>query len=371
MKKQYLIAVSILALIIVWMIIPRGERESVDTYANTSEPAPVNVVAEDDQISDATGFTVRAKRISPAMFTQTVDVRGRTRADRLVSIRAETAGRVVGTPVPRGGRVEAGDLLCELAIDNREVDLQEAVSREEQARLEYEGAIDLQNRNLASRGDVAQVKASFDAATAAVSRAELALERTKIRAPFSGIMEDRMVEVGDYMNIGGECATLLDDDPMLLIAEVPEENVGNISLGSPVRGSLTTGTVVDATLTYVARAADPVTRSYRIEAEITTQTPVRQGISADVSIDADQIEAYLVPPSSLSLDDEGQVGVKTLNSDNVVSFNNVTIVGESTDMTNPGFWVTGLNNEAVVITLGQELVVAGQQVNVNFDWATL
>lgn len=371
MKKQYLIAVSILALIIVWMIIPRGERESVDTYANTSEPAPVNVVAEGDQISDATGFTVRARRISPAMFTQTVDVRGRTRADRLVSIRAETAGRVVGTPVPRGGRVEAGDLLCELAVDNREVDLQEAVSREEQARLEYEGAIDLQNRNLASRGDVAQVKASFDAATASVSRAELALERTKIRAPFGGIMEDRMVEVGDYMNIGGECATLLDDDPMLLIAEVPEENVGNISPGSKVRGSLTTGTIVDATLTYVARAADPVTRSYRIEAEITSQTTVRQGISADVSIDANQIQAYLVPPSSLSLDDEGLVGVKILNSDNVVSFNNVTIVGESTDMTNPGFWVTGLNNEAVVITLGQELVVAGQQVNVNFDWATL
>lgn len=371
MKKQYLIAVSILALIIVWMVIPRGERESVDTYANTSEPATVNVIAENEQITDATGFTVRAKRISPAMFTQTVNVRGRTRADRLVSIRSETAGRVVGTPVPRGGRVEAGALLCELAEDNRAVDLQEAVSRQEQARLEYQGALDLQSRNLASQGDVAQVKANFDSATAAVSRAELALERTRIRAPFSGIMENRMVEVGDYMNVGGECATLLDDSPMLLIAEVPEENVGNISLGSPVRASLTTGTYVDATLTYVARAADPVTRSYRIEAEISTQTTVRQGISADISINANQIEAYLVPPSSLSLDDEGQVGVKTLNRDNVVSFVNVTIVGESTDMTNPGFWVTGLNDEAVVITLGQELVVAGQQVNVNFDWTTL
>lgn len=371
MKKQYLIAVSILALIIVWMIIPRGERESVDTYANTSEPATVNVIEEGDQISDSTGFTVRAKRIAPAMFTQTVDVRGRTRADRLVSIRSETAGRVVGTPVPRGGRVEAGDLLCELAVDNREVDLQEATSRQEQARLEYEGALDLQDRNLASRGDVAQVKASYDSATAAVSRAELALARTQIRAPYSGIMENRMVEVGDYMNVGGECATLLDDDPMLLIAEVPEEDVGNISLGSPVKARLTTGTLVDATLIYVARAADPVTRSYLMEAEITSDIPVRQGISADVSINANQLEAYLVPPSSLSLDDEGLVGVKTLSSDNVVSFNTVTIVGESTDMTNPGFWVTGLNEEAVVITLGQELVVAGQQVNVNFDWATL
>tara|TARA_A100000171_G_scaffold53123_1_gene77231 strand:- start:3388 stop:4503 length:1116 start_codon:yes stop_codon:yes gene_type:complete len=370
-KKQYLIAVSILALIIVWMIIPRGERESVDTYANTSEPASVNVIAEGEQMADVTGFTVRAKRITPALYTQTVDVRGRTRADRLVSIRAETAGRVVGTPVPRGGRVEAGDLLCELAVDNREVDLQEAVSRQEQARLEYEGAVDLQNRNLASRGDLAQVKASFDAATAAVSRAELALERTRIRAPFSGIMENRMVEVGDYMNVGGECATLLDDDPMILIAEVPEEDVGNISLGSAVQANLTTGTVVDASLTYVARASDPVTRSYRIEAEITSDTEVRQGISADISINANQIEAYLVPPSSLSLDDEGLVGVKTLSEEDVVSFNRVTIVGESTDMTNPGFWVTGLNNEAVVITLGQELVVAGQQVNVNFDWATL
>jgi membrane fusion protein, multidrug efflux system len=370
-KKQYLVAIGIAVLILVWMFAPRGERSIEDRYA--AEPANREVlIGADTGTGNTADFTVRAARLNADIFTEMVRVRGRTQAFRHVNIRSETAGRITATPVARGARVNAGDILCEIAIDNREADLQEALSRREQARFEYEGAVDLQRRSLTSQVSVAQLKASYDAAVAAVGRAELALQRTRITAPFSGIMESRAVEVGDYIDMGGQCASLFDDQPMLLIGQVPEQDVGKLSIGSAVFGQMVTGDMVQGRLTYIARAADNVSRSYRIEVELEPSgKSIRQGVSTEILINASEIRAQLLPPSAMTLDDEGLIGVKTLNQSNEVEFRHVTIVGESTRIDRPGFWVTGLPESVVLITHGQELVFPGQSVRTNFDWSQL
>lgn len=377
MKKQYFVALGLTIIVTLWMFVPRGERTSDDRYAAAENgTAEVTVFAEDaspDAVAAAgADFAVRATRLSVQNFTQTVSVRGRTQANRLVNVRAETSGRVIGTPAARGTYVNEGDILCELAPDNREAELQEAISRREQARLEYEGALDLQRRDLQSAVSVAQLKATYDSAIAAVGRAELALARTRIRAPFSGIVESRTIEVGDYLDMGGQCATLMDDQPMLLVGLVPEEDVGSLKEGSRVRARTLTGDHVQGTLRYIARAADNVARSFRIEVELDPiDRAVRQGLSTDIEIRAQDIQAHLVPPSSITLDDDGMIGVKLLNRDNVVEFHRVNIVGESTEIERPGFWVTGLPDDIVLITLGQEIVFDGQHVRANFDWSPL
>lgn len=365
MKKQYLVAIGLFVFLVIWMLIPREHGPAPDPYAAELMDSTVMAVPANAGPDAATGnFIVRVARSNAATYTESVAVRGVTQAFRLVNVRAEASGRVIATPVARGARVNRGDVLCELAVDNREIDLQEARSRQEQARLEYEGSQSLRARDLVSEIQVAQLKAAYDSAIAAVGRAELALERTKVRAPFSGIMESRNVEVGDYMDMGGQCASLLDDQPMLLVAQVPEQDVAKIELGSPVVGKLVTGEEITGRLTYIARAADPVSRSYRIEAQLDpADEPIRQGISTDIRIAATDIKAHLIPPSAITLDDRGTVGVKTVNSSNVVEFYPVTVVGESTALSSPGFWVTGLPDSVVLITLGQELVFNGQTVN--------
>lgn len=374
MKKQYLVAIGLVILIAAWMLVPRGDGDREERYASADTDRTVAAIADDGSsaASSAADFTVRAKRSRVDTYTQTVSVRGRTQAFRLVDVRAETAGRVVGTPAARGARVEAGDVLCEIAIDTRETDLQEALSRQEQARLEFQGGEDLFQRELISRSALAQLRTTYDAAIAAVRRAELALERTQIRAPFTGIVETRAVEVGDYMDMGGQCASLFDDNPMLLVGQVPEQEVSKLDIGTRVTGIMVTGERINGELTYLARASDPVSRSYRIEARLDPpQKPIRQGISTEILLDAAQIRAHLVPPSSVTLDDGGLLGVKTLNGDNEVEFHRVQIVGESTRIDESGFWVTGLPDEVTLITVGQELVFEGQIVNANFDWSQL
>lgn len=364
-KKQQIVAVLLLLALCAWLFIPRpAESVDEDELAREAAVTPIVALAEDAPAGDATDVAfVRANRILPQVYTSTVRVRGRTEAYRLVEVRAEQAGRIVSNPIPRGARVSEGDVLCEIAVDTRQTDLEEAVARREQAEFEYEAALDLQRRDLQSDVAVAQYRAALESARAAVARAELALEKIRIVAPFDGIVETRTVEIGDLLNVGTVCASVLDDNPMLLVGLVPEQDVGRIEIGAEVSAELVSGETITGRVIYLARSADPSARSYRIEVEVDPgQLAIRSGITTEMQVGASRISAHLIPPSALTLDDAGLLGVKTIDRRNIVEFRNVEIVGDNTSLLNPGVWVTGLDGEVNLITVGQEIVFPGQTV---------
>ena len=369
MKNQHVVSAGILIAVVLWMVIPQSAEESDESNASTAS----TIVAVPEGVSpgeNPSDYIVRAARIDQQTYGKKVRVRGRTQAFRHVEVRAEQSGRIVSEPVMRGARVSEGDLLCEIAVDDRASNLLEAQSRQEQAEFEYSASLDLQDRGLQSDVIVAQLKAALQSSKAGVARAELALQRTKIVAPFDGVVETRIVELGDLLNAGTVCASVLDDSPMLLVGLVPEQDIGSLSVGARVASELLTGQRIAGTVNYLARAADNVSRSYRIEVEVDSSFEnIRQGITAEILVDSADIQAHLIPSSSLTLDDSGLIGVKTIGATNMVEFNNVEIVGDNTSAMNPGVWVTGLSGTVNLITLGQEIVFPGQQVESNLDWS--
>jgi multidrug efflux system membrane fusion protein len=367
-KKQHVVALGILAFITVWMWIPRSGTSTAEVRAEPERE--IQAVAEGQPVSeDPNVISVRAERIGPEPYTEQLLVRGRTQAFRHVQVRAEQAGRIVSNPVARGARVQAGDVLCEIATDDRAANLNEAVAQRERAQFEYDAAVDLQARNLQSDVAVAQLKAALESSQAAVARAQLAVDRTQIVAPFDGVIEMRTVEVGDLLNAGTACASVLDDSPMLLVGLVPEQEVTRIQVGAAVDGVLLNGQRVTGTVTFLSAAADPVSRSYRIEVEVDpSDQTIREGITTEILVDADEVMAHRIPSSALTLDDNGDIGVKLIEAGDKVAFRKVNIVGDDTNQLNPGIWVTGLQGAVTLVTVGQEIVFSGQTVAANFEW---
>lgn len=368
MKKQQIVALAILAVVTLWMFIPRSGTSTAEVPE--VQERTVEAIAIDQAPSENPEVvSVRAERITPEAYVEKLMVRGRTQAFRHVQVRAEQAGRIVNEPVPRGTRVQAGDLLCEIAVDDREVNLQEATARREQSQFEYDAALDLQARDLQSDVVVAQLKAALESAKAAVTRAEIALRNTRIVSPFDGVVETRAMEMGDLLNIGDVCASVLDDSPMLLVGLVPEQEIGRIEVGAQVTGNLLDGKTVTGTVSYLATAADTASRSYRIEVEVNPdQQSIREGITTEILVDAAELMAHRIPSSALTLDDNGGIGVKLIDNQGRVEFSNVAIVGDDTNQLNPGIWVTGLSGPVTLVTVGQEIVFPGQIVSANFDW---
>ena len=362
MKKQQTVATVILFLVVVWMVVPRGDTETIDNFEEIRTVSAVEAGQPTTDILDS--LLVQTLPVAEKTHMKQTRVRGVTKASRHVQVRAETAGRLSQEPIPRGARVEAGEVLCELAIDDRAANLTEAESRSEQAEFEYLAALDLQERGLQSDVVVAQLKAAKESAAAAVVRAKLALARTKIRAPFAGIVETRNVEVGDLLNGGSICASVLDDSPMLLVGMIPEQNISSLVVGASVNAKLVDEKLLTGKVSYLARASDATSRSYRIEVVIDEGfTGLREGITAEIMVDTESVSAHLIPSSSLTLNDSGELEVKTIDSNDQVKSRSVAIIGDENTQLGNRIWVTGLTGSINLITVGQEIVFDGQRVN--------
>ena len=231
---------------------------------------------------------------------------GFTEADKFVQIRAEVSGRVISRPAKQGDFVKEGDLLCQLYIAGREA-------------------------------------------------------YPKIVAPFSGYLESLKVDEGDFLNTGAVCASLIDPDPMLLVADIAEKDIAQIQLGSEATAKLISGRMVNGLVSFIASSADKNTRTFRVEISVdNNDRTIRDGVSAEIYIKGKEEAAHIISPSILSLSDEGKLGIRTVNIENKVEFKEIKILED----TNKGMWVSGLGEEARIITLGQEYVFQGQTVNV-------
>ncbi len=285
--------------------------------------------------------------------------KGRTAADKIVSVKAGTSGNVVSTPAREGSFVKAGTLLCGLDIEARAARVKEAEAYVESAKVEFEAARDLAAKGLAPANREAATKASLDAAEAALNTAKVELSKTQIRAPFDGIFETRIAEAGDFLAPGQPCGVLVDMDPVIVTVEVSETDAGRIAPGMEATARLADGRILPAKVRYVSRTASGATRTFIVEAELQTgDAIVPAGISSELIVPLGDVPATLISAGLLTLSDSGQLGIRYVTHQSTVEFVEVQVIDQSP----AGTWVTGLPASANVITLGQDYLSDGVKV---------
>lgn len=303
--------------------------------------------------------SVRFVEIEAQPMVSDLTVRGRTLADRSVSIRAEQNGRIAEVLVERGESVAADQVLVRIAVNDRQARVDFARALVRQREIQYNAAAQLNQRGYSADTDLAEADALLTEARAQLSLAEIDVARLEIRAPFAGIVDDRMVEVGDYIDIGDAVATLVDLDPIRIAAQVSERHVGEITLGAPARARLLDGEWQTGAVTYVGATADGATRTFAVEVEVANaDNRIIEGLTAELHVPLAEVRAHLQSPSVLTLADDGTLGVKALGPDNRVQFLPVEILGDDPQ----GVWLGGLPDRVLLITVGQEFVIPGQLV---------
>ena len=360
MRKTYLTAIAIGLAFIGWMLSGQfGTPERSDPLTLAELNLQREAAAEDRALT-----RVRARVIQAQSRTSSVIIRGRTENKRTVSVKAEISGRIVERPIEKGGRVEAGELLCRISTEDREARVAEAKAAVIQAKMEYQGRRQLGDRGLISGTVLATSKSKLASADAQLTRRELELAHTQVRAPFAGLIEDTLVETGDFVQPGTACATIIDLDPMLLVGRIAEREVHRLALDAQATGTLIDGREVTGVVSFIGQQSDAATRTYAVEVEVPNPDfQLRSGITTEVRIPVATVLAHRVSPSLLALDDEGRIGIRTIDGDNQVVFNLIEILDDDEG----SVWVAGLPGVATLITVGQELVVPGEQVEVSFE----
>ncbi|UOM34846.1 efflux RND transporter periplasmic adaptor subunit [Acuticoccus sp. I52.16.1] len=353
MNAKYILAGLMTAGIAAWMA-----SGSVIVAGSAQEATPRPPAERAD--ANAAAFRVRTRKISAEDRGRTLTMRGRTRADALVNVAAETTARIAERPVERGWEVAAGDVLCELDKGVRAAQLARANAEMEKAQLEFDAATKLRGRGFESQTRVATTKAALDAAQASVAEAKEELARTTILAPISGVVQEPLGEIGATLGVGGICATILDADPIIVTGQVSERDIAAIDFGASAPVDLVTGESVTGTINYVSATADADTRTFTVELSVPNPDhALRDGVTAEAHIPLATVRAHRLSPGVLTLDDRGRIGVRTVDEENRVAFMPVKIAMQDT----AGFWVTGLPDTVTIITVGQEYVIEGQTVD--------
>jgi multidrug efflux system membrane fusion protein len=235
----------------------------------------------------------------------------------------------------------------------------EAMALLRQRTVEYKAAKSLAAKGYRADTKLAEAQAQLDAARAQVSLMETDLARTRIGAPFDGILEKRFVELGDYLQVGDDLATVVDLDPILVVGAVSEREVGSIKVGLEATAKLIDGRSLTGAIRFIGAVADSATRTFRVEIVIPNPDRlVRDGITSQVRLFTAEINAHFLSPSLLTLNEKGRLGVKAVGADETVIFYPVRILADRTD----GIWVGGLPERLTLITVGQEFVRTGQRI---------
>ena len=338
------IFITVVILFAIGTLLQGGSQQS--SSANAGEPALFEVVTT----------TVDAVE-RPARLI----LRGRTEAFREVVARSETGGRVVATPAVEGAAVAEGDILCRLDVDARGAALAQAEAEYRTRELDYNAAVELLNRGHRSANAVAGVEALRDAAQARLEAARQELANINIRAPFDGYFDNRAGEIGDYLAPGGACGTVVQMDPILITAQIAERDIAGLVAGMPGTARLITGEAVTGTVRFVERRADPATRTFRLELEAANPDGrMRSGVTAEITIPLASEPAHRIPTSVLALNARGELGVRIVETGNIVRFLPVELLSDDGEEV----WVAGLPDPVTVITVGQDFVDDGVRVRI-------
>jgi membrane fusion protein, multidrug efflux system len=302
--------------------------------------------------------SVRVAVLTSSSRDATITVRGKTQAQHEVDVRAEVEGVVQAIRFDKGQRVRKGDTLCEIKNNDRGARVQQASALAQQMEKELQVAQDLYKQGFRSKTQLAQAEANYAQAQAGLTTMNIALDNTRIKAPFDGFVDDRYVNVGDYMRAGDKCEMVIAPEPFLAVGSVSEQEVGQIRIGDTAAASLVTGETVAGKVTFLADRADPTTRTFRVEVTLpNADAKLRDGVSADIHIPVRQVKAQHISPGIMVLNDQGVPGVRVV-VDHRVRFIPVTVLSDGPD----GAWVAGLPDHVAVITVGQEFVSDGQKV---------
>jgi RND family efflux transporter MFP subunit len=299
-------------------------------------------------------LAVETSTVESRSIDRYLRVTGSLKADAQAEVSAETAGRVIETPVERGTRVAQGALLVRISPSETAAQLQEAEANAAQieARLgltpgqtfdrtrvpdvmNAKASLDLAEaefnrmRSLveqkvisqsefdqrrtqleaarqnyqAAQNNADQAFRSLEAARARVALARKAVADTAVRAPLTGLVGERVVSVGDYVTRGAKVASVVRIDPLRVELTVPEQHVSLIKVGQHVRLTVDAypGEEFAATVKFVSPALRSDQRALTVEAVApNADGRLKPGFFATALVrQPDAAPALLVPASAV------------------------------------------------------------------------
>jgi membrane fusion protein, multidrug efflux system len=226
---------------------------------------------------------------------------GSTAAVQGVTVSTDEPGIVQKINFESGQTVKQGDLLVQLEVSQEQAQLRSA-----EAQMRLSGANLLRQQNLlksrvSSQADYDSVQAQYDQAVARVEEVKALINKKTIRAPFSGVLGIRAVNLGQYLQSGAQVAPLQSLDPIYVNFWLPQQNLGQIAAGQAVRVEADglPNVTFDGKINAVDAVVDEATRNVRVQATLSNPNGLlRPGMFVNSQVPLASKASHIVLPAT-------------------------------------------------------------------------
>ena len=240
--------------------------------------------------------TVTAQAATEETWENVLTANGSVAPVQGVMVGAEVPGKVVSINFESGANVAVGDLLVQLDVSTESAQLRAAESVADLAKINLGRARELREKGTNASSDLDAAEAQAKQAAAAADNLRAVIAKKSIRAPFTGRLGIRLVQLGQILRDGESIVTLQTVDPIYTNFALPQQFLSSLKVGENVR--LTTdaspGETFPGKITAIAPEIDAVTRNVRIQATFANPAAkLRSGMFGSVAV--------LLPPTGSSL----------------------------------------------------------------------
>ncbi|MBK5273974.1 MAG: efflux RND transporter periplasmic adaptor subunit [Desulfuromonadales bacterium] len=221
-----------------------------------------------------------------------------------VSVSAEAAGKVMKIAFEPGTAVRKGDLLIQQDISTEEAQLPGALSQVALSRANQKRADQLYTEGIISQADHDQAISNSAQSQSQVDTIRSSIARKTIRAPFSGRVGLRQVNLGQMLREGDLIVTLQALDPIFVDFSIPQQQLSQVRVGQPVRltGDVLGSEAMTGKITAITPLVDADTRNVRIQATVANKGErLRPGMFVNASVGLPQKQNVLAIPATAVL----------------------------------------------------------------------
>ena len=305
-------------------------------------------------------FSVQVESSQAQPIELSVSALGSVTSEVEATVRSRTEGIVQALNVQAGDEVVQGQVIVQLATEDRQLKLDRASLEARRLDREFRRSQQLFEQQLITKSALDSVESALKAAEAAVADAQKSLDFLRVRAPFDGVVESVMVEVGSVVGAQSSLLSLVDPSQLTITVELAQTDIAQVVKGQRASVARAGALPQAATVQRIAPLSSGVSRMFEVDLLPASTAGLRAGMSVSAEIQVEKVQAHFVSPAWLFLDDNGRVGVKTVSTEGVVQFFPVELVRADAQ----GFYVSGLPESVDIISVGAGFVSAGSTVEV-------
>jgi len=248
--------------------------------------------------------TVTTAEVQPDRWQPTLIAIGSVTAVQGVMISAEMSGIVKTVAFESGATVKAGDLLVELDTAIEQAQLRSAAASADLAHANLDRARDLRAKNMVSAADFDAAEAQNKQAIAQIDNIRATIAKKTIRAPFTGRLGIRKINLGQFLDNGAAIVTLQSLDPVYADFTLPQRYLAQLQPGMTVRVSADAfpKQAFTGKITAISPEVDSVTRNVRLQATLANpKDRLQPGMYVEVTAVLPDTEPVLLIPATAVL----------------------------------------------------------------------